>query len=138
MNSPLVKPSTLSLFLSCQSISPRHFYTEKCPNSFKLNNTEFYCITNGRNLRKYFQKEFSNEDEIRLQVSSRLRKVFVTNCTISTKPKSFLRALDEQCGKVKVLPDESRIYGGQEAIENNYNWVVIVVSENKNGHRGHS
>ena len=76
----------------------------------------------------------------------------MTSCSISTKKRRmvsnqrsllsvFQGMLDlpsgldflNDCGKVKVIPEERRIFGGQETFEHNYNFMVVIIKEDLDG-----
>ena len=88
---------------------------------------------NGRSLSFDLFDEPEEEDPMvkpSFNVFSHLPSLFSSN-DIFANPEPKL-----QCGQIQVIPDlNQRILGGKEATENNYNWMVLMVTQLPNGQR---
>ena len=117
-----------------------------------------FCISKSNaGLMSSIKKIYENKQNLRFKVGYAKRDITasLSSCSISTRrpmnrtnQRSLFSALltmlvvpggadffneTLDCGKVKVIPSEKRIFGGQEAIEHNYNFMVVIIKEDFTG-----
>ena len=138
----LTKPDTLTTIVSKVFSAPNslEFYLEG--EELKGENVDCSVSTirmvptipNGRSLSFDMFDEPKAEEEPLVKPSfnvfSHLPSLFSNHIFAKPEPKL-------ECGQIQVIPDllNQRILGGKEATENNYNWMVLMVTQLSNGQR---